>query len=43
MLRDTIVNVKSVGELVDVARLVAEKIDDPATVGSAAGPGENIP
>ena len=43
MLRDPIVDVKSLGKLVDVARLVTEKIDDLATVGSAAGPSENIP
>ncbi len=43
MLRDPIVNVKGLGELVDIARLVTEKIDDFATIGSATGPGEDIP
>ena len=43
MLRDSVVNVKSLGELVDIARLVTENIEDLATVGSAAGPSENIP
>ncbi len=43
MLRDSVVNVKRLGELVDVPGLVAEEIDDLATVGSAAGPSENIP
>ena len=43
MLRDAIVNVKCLGELVDIARLVTEEIDDPATIGSAARPSENIP
>ena len=43
MLRDSVVNVKSLGELVDIVRLVTEEIDDLATIGSAAGPSENIP
>jgi len=43
MLCDPIVNVKRLGELVDIARLVTEKIDDLATIGSAARPSENIP
>ncbi len=43
MLRDPIVDVKHLGKLVDIARLVTEEIDDLATVGSAAGPSENIP
>jgi hypothetical protein len=43
MLCDPIVNVKGLGELVDIARLFTEKIDDLATIGSATGPGENIP
>src|SRR6266851_1244595 len=43
MLGDPIVNVKRLGELVDIARLVTEEIDDLATIGSATGPGENIP
>jgi hypothetical protein len=43
MLRDPIVNVKGLSELVDIARLVTEKIDDLATIGSATGPGEDIP
>src|SRR5713226_3284162 len=43
MLRDPIVNVKSLGELVNIAGLVTEEIDDPATSRSATGPGENIP
>ncbi len=43
MLRDPIVDVKRLGELVDIVRLVAEEIDDLATIGSAAGPSENIP
>jgi len=43
MLRDSIVDVKRLGKLVDIARLDTEKIDDLATIGSAAGPGENIP
>jgi hypothetical protein len=43
MLRDSVVNVKRLGELVDIARLVTEEIDDLATIGSAAGPSENIP
>ena len=43
MLRDTVVYVKGPGELVDIARLVTEEIDDLATVGSSAGPSENIP
>ncbi len=43
MLRDSVVNVKRLGELVDVAALVAEEIDDLATIGSATGPSENIP
>ena len=43
MLRDTVVNVQCLGELVDVARLVTEEIDDPATIGSSTGPCENIP
>ncbi len=43
MLRDSVVDVKSLGKLVDIARLVTEKIDDFATIGSAAGPSENIP
>jgi len=43
MLCDPIVNIKRLGELVDIARLVTEKIDDLATIRSAAGPSENIP
>src|SRR6266571_4625065 len=43
MLRDPIVNVERLSELVDIVRLVAEEIDDLATIGSAAGPSENIP
>ena len=43
MLRDSVVDVKRLGELVDIARLVAEEIDDLATIGSTTGPGENIP
>src|SRR2546426_50734 len=43
MLRDSVVNVKRLSELVDIARLVPEEIDDLATIGSAAGPSENIP
>ncbi len=43
MLRDPIVDVKRLGELVDIVRLVAEEIDDLATIGSATGPSENIP
>ena len=43
MLCDPIVNIKRLGELVDIARLVTEEIEDLATVGSAAGPSENIP
>src|SRR6266702_881941 len=43
MLRDPIVNIERFSELVDIARLVTEKIDDFATIGSAAGPSENIP
>jgi hypothetical protein len=43
MLRDPIVNVKGLGELVDIARLVTDEIDDLATIGSATGPGEDIP
>ncbi len=43
MLCDPIVNVKGLSELVDIARLVTEEIDDLATIGSATGPGENVP
>src|SRR5713226_5870032 len=43
MLCDPIVDVKRLGELVDIARLVTEKIDDLTTIRSAAGPSENIP
>ena len=43
MLRNPIVNVKRLGKLVDIVRLVTEEIDDLATIGSATGPGENIP
>jgi len=43
MLCDPIVNVEGLGELVDIARLFAEEIDDLAAIGSATGPGENIP
>jgi len=43
MLGDPIVNVKRLGELVDIAGLVTEEIDDLATIGSATGPSENIP
>ena len=43
MLCDPIVNVKRLSELIDIARLVTEEIDDLATIGSATGPGENVP
>ena len=43
MLRDPIMNVKRLSELVDIARFVAKEIDDLATIGSATGPRENIP
>src|SRR5690348_9832769 len=43
MLCNPIVNVKCLSELVDIARLFAEEIDDLATIGSATRPGENIP
>jgi hypothetical protein len=43
MLCDSIVNVEGLSELVDIARLFTEEIDDLATIGSATGPGENIP
>jgi hypothetical protein len=43
MLRDPIVNVKRLSELVDIARLVTDEIDDLTTIGPAAGPSENIP
>jgi hypothetical protein len=35
MLRNPIVNVKGLSELVDIVRLVAEEVDDLATIGSA--------
>ena len=35
MLRDPIMNVKGFCELVDIAGLVTEEIDDLATIGSA--------
>jgi len=43
MLRDPIVNVERLSELVDIVRLFAEEIDDLAAIGSPTGPGENIP
>jgi hypothetical protein len=43
VLSDAIVNVKGLGELVNVARLVTEEIDNLATIGSSTGPGQNIP
>jgi hypothetical protein len=43
MLGDPIMNVKGLGELVDIAGLFAEEIDDLAPIGSPTGPGENIP
>src|SRR5712692_10510265 len=43
MLRDPIVNVKRLSELVNIARLVTEDTDDLASIGSATGPSENIP
>jgi hypothetical protein len=43
MFCDPIVNVKSLGKLVNVARLVTEEIDNLATIGSSTGPGENVP
>src|SRR5713101_2452220 len=43
MLRDPIVNVKRLSELVNIARLVTEEIDDLASIGPATGPSENIP
>ena len=43
MLCNPIVNVKRLSELVDIVRLFAEEIDDLAAIGSATGPGENIP
>ena len=43
MLCDPIVNVKRLGKLVDIVRLVTEEIDDLATIGSTSGPSENIP
>src|SRR6266704_2405283 len=43
MLCDPIVDIKRLGKLVDIARLVTENIEDLATIGSAAGPSENIP
>jgi hypothetical protein len=43
VLCDSIVNVEGLGELVDIARLFTEEIDDLATIGSAARPSENIP
>jgi hypothetical protein len=35
MLCDPIVNVEGLSELVDIVRLVAEEVDDLATIGSA--------
>jgi hypothetical protein len=35
MLRNPIVNVEGLSELVDIARLFTEEIDDLATIGSA--------
>jgi hypothetical protein len=35
MLCDPIVNVKRLGELVDIVRLFTEEVDDLATIGSA--------
>jgi hypothetical protein len=43
VLSDAIVNVKGLGELVNVARLVTEEIDNLATIGSSTGPGQNVP
>jgi hypothetical protein len=43
MFCDPIVNVEGLSELVDIARLFTEEIDDLAAIGSATGPGENIP
>ena len=43
MLCNPIVNVKRLSELVDIVRLFAEEIDDLAAIGSATGPGENVP
>jgi hypothetical protein len=43
MLCDSIVNVKGLSDLVDIARLFAEEIDDLASIGSATRPSENIP
>ena len=43
MLCDSIVNVEGLSELVDIARLLSEEIDDLTTIGSATRPSENIP
>jgi hypothetical protein len=43
MLRHTIMNVKGLGELVNITRLITEEIDDLASIRPAAGPGENVP
>jgi hypothetical protein len=43
MFCDPIVNIEGFGELVNVAGLFAEEVDDFATIGSATGPSENIP
>ena len=43
MLRDPIVNVKRLSELVDIARLATEEIDNLASICPASGPCENIP
>lgn len=40
---DSIVYVQRFGKLVDIVRLVSEKIDDPSPVDSSPGPGQNIP
>jgi len=43
MLSDPIVNVERLSELVDIARLFTEEIDELATIGSPTRPGENVP
>ena len=43
MLRNAIVDLERLGDLVDIVGLPTQQVDDPPTVGSTAGPSQNIP
>ena len=43
MLRNSIVDLERLGDLVDIVGLPTQQVDDPRTIRSTSGPSQNIP